>query len=481
MSNFSSYFNDILKRASEITQQRTSNIDKYSQVKRASGIAESGYSGGYKQTTTQPKQKFTGREIAQLRTLQQQAQSINPSITDKLVTSIKDISSAGSKFTSDIVNKSKFNIQQISDIQNLFYNNGLINKAGQVGLANTERQFVPGPNRNLNSWEYVPVSITEENYNKLLQNPTYYNSATRKQENILTPQELSLLKSLNNSSSSTTNQTLLQDFFRPTKVGRTTKNLITNDSIKNFGIPSLTSYNINAENLWDAQFYKKVMTGKTTTETQIDPINIERERYKVNFLEGLKIKENNTEDSFLNKLNSLKSKEEQLLQANLKNPYLSVVDLSGYKSLIADAKAQEQSMFSNLGEYTNTAAIGYNRNGGQQVQFNNIKSGYVDSAKNFGQLMYNSYSAAYNELEKAIQSAKINWDTMNKTKASTLSGLDSILSTIRSKTSASSAQHSLGDTDYNQLKKDLLNQQLEQTTSFSGTVKPRATFISRPS
>jgi hypothetical protein len=69
---------------------------------------------------------------------------------------------------------------------------------------------------------------------------------------------------------------------------------------------------------------------------------------------------------------------------------------------------------------------------------------------------------------------------MNKTKASTLSGLDSILSTIKSKTSVSGAQHSLSDLDAQQIRRDLLNNQLDRTTSFSGTSTPRATFISRP-
>lgn len=480
MSNFSSYLTDIMKRASDIAQQRSANIEKYSATKRASAISESNYSGGYKQTTTQPKQKFTSREVAQLRSLQQQAKSIEPTITDKLVTSISDISSAGKTYQENMVEKTKFGIQQVSDIDNLFIKGGLLEKAGQAGLAQTIRTYESfGPRNWQKQIVTKPVSITEDQFNKLLTNPTIYNQQTRKNQATFTDQEMYVLKTMAENRAAY--------FHSPDQYDKQSNkynyNTITQDRLNTIGINSLFSDLINKDSTSYIQnFIKPAQFGNNPNDTRItvDPISIEKERYKVNFLEGLKVKENDVESSFLTKLNDLKTKEETLLQSNLKNPYLSIIDLSGYKALIADAKAQETSMFKNLSEYTDTASYTrYNYNG-PTVQFNGIKSGYVDTAKKTGQLVYNSYSSAYNELEKAIQSAKINWDTMNKTKASTLSGLDSILSTIKSKTSVSGAQHSLSDLDAQQIRRDLLNNQLDRTTSFSGTSTPRATFISRP-
>jgi hypothetical protein len=474
MSNFSSYLTDIMKRASDIAQQRSANIEKYSATKRASAISESNYSGGYKQTTTQPKQKFTSREVAQLRSLQQQAKSIEPTITDKLVTSISDISSAGKTYQENMIQKSKFGIEQASLVDSLLSKGGLLSKAGQAGLAQTVQTY-DNLQRKLVT---KPIAITEDQFNKLVTNPTVYNRQTRKNESVFTNQELSLLKQINSSD-------VRNDFFttvNPNRRGQSSYTGITQAQMLNNGMASiLSSLNKNYNNtLTDLNFIKTNQQG-TNISYQIDPVKVEQERYKVNFLEGLKVKENDVESSFLTKLNDLKTKEETLLQSNLKNPYLSIIDLSGYKALIADAKAQETSMFKNLDEYTNTAGLSSGYGGQPQtVNFNNIKSGYVDTAKKTGQLVYNSYSSAYNELEKAIQSAKINWDTMNKTKASTLSGLDSILSTIKSKTSVSGAQHSLSDLDAQQIRRDLLNKQLDRTTSFSGTSTPRATFISRP-
>jgi len=470
-----------MKRASDIAQQRSANIEKYSATKRASAISESNYSGGYKQTTTQPKQKFTSREVAQLRSLQQQAKSIEPTITDKLVTSISDISSAGKTYQENMVEKTKFGIQQVSDINNLFIKGGLLEKAGQAGLAQTMQTFESfGPRNWQGGFVTKPVSITEDQFNKLLTNPTIYNQQTRKNQATFTDQEMYVLKTMAENRAAYFHSPDQYD----KKSNKNNYNTITQDRLNTIGINSLFSDLINKDSTSYIQnFIKPVQFGNNPNDTRItvDPISIEKERYKVNFLEGLKVKENDVESSFLTKLNDLKTKEETLLQSNLKNPYLSIIDLSGYKALIADAKAQETSMFKNLSEYTNTAGLssGY-RGQPQTVSFNNIKSGYVDTAKKTGQLVYNSYSSAYNELEKAIQSAKINWDTMNKTKASTLSGLDSILSTIKSKTSVSGAQHSLSDLDAQQIRRDLLNNQLDRTTSFSGTSTPRATFISRP-
>jgi len=478
MSNFSSYLTDIMKRASDIAQQRSANIEKYSATKRASAISESNYSGGYKQTTTQPKQKFTSREVAQLRSLQQQAKSIEPTITDKLVISMSDISSAGKTFQEDMVQKAKFGIEQASLVDNLVSKGGLLNKAAQAGLAIMTSGGTTRTSGNhwINNPD-IPVAITEDQFNKLLKNPQYYNWSTRKNQSVFTDQELSLLKQINSSD-------VRNDFFttvNPNKRGQSSYTAITEAQMLNNGMASiLSSLNKNYNNtLTDLNFIKTNQQG-TNISYQIDPIKVEQERYRVNFLEGLKVKENDVESSFLTKLNDLKTKEETLLQSNLKNPYLSIIDLSGYKALVSDAKAQETSMFKNLDEYTNTASLNGVWGQPQTVNFNNIKSGYVDTAKKTGQLVYNSYSSAYNELEKAIQSAKINWDTMNKTKASTLSGLDSILSTIKSKTSVSDAQHSLSDLDAQQIRRDLLNNQLDRTTSFSGTSTPRATFISRP-
>jgi hypothetical protein len=463
MTNFSSYFNDILKRASEITQQRTSNIEKYAQVKRASGLSQAEYSGGYKQTANQPQQKFTGREIAQLKALEQQAKAINPNITDKLTASLKDISTGFSSLENNQL-QTKFQIERAANLNNLLLGSGLFQKAANVNLANKSSVYVPGPNRNLSGYQQLPTGISEDNFNKLLENPTYYNYQTRRQEKVLSDNELKLLQEINKNAEAKTSLFSAIDQRTKSKNANATT---AQQAVRNFLKTNTDLQGLFSTNRWGN------LEGSLT--------EIEKRRYKTNFLEGLVVDSDNKKEAFLTKLNELKNKENTLLQTNLKNPYLSVIDLSGYKSLIADAKAQEESMFKNLAEYTNTATLGGSFNGGYNVQFNNIKSGYVDTAKKFGQLVYNSYSSAYNELEKAIQSAKINWDTMNKTKASTLSGLDAILSTIRSKTSASSAQHSLGDSDYNQLKRDLLNQQLERTTSFSGTRTPKATFISRPS
>jgi len=469
MSNFSSYLTDIMKRASDISQNRASNLEKFAATKRSSAISESEYSGGYKQTSTQPKQKFTGKEVAQLRVLQQQATAINPTITDKLVASMQDISSGNKMFKEDLVDKANFNIQQASNLDTLLYKGGLLEKAGLAGLAQIEWQ---------NNLTQKPVSITEDQFNKLIKNPTYYNQTTRKKENVFTSQELELVKQINSGE-------LKSAFFteiNPNRIGQSKYIGINQEQINKAGIPATLSYlNTKYNNgLTDSNFINTTQKKNAVSYT-LDPVRIEQARYKSNFLSGLKVKEGDVEDSFLTKLNDLKTKEDILLQSNLKNPYLSIVDLSGYKALVADAKAQEQSMFSNLDEYTNTAKLNQAYYGAQQtVGFNNVKSGYVDTAKKMGQLVYNSYSSAYNELEKAIQSAKINWDTMNKTKASTLSGLDAILNTIKSKTTVSGAQHSLSDLDAQQIRRDLLNKQLNRTTSFSGTSTPRATFISRP-
>lgn len=479
MSNFSSYLTDIMKRASDISQNRASNLEKFAATKRSSAISESGYSGGYKQTSTQPKQKFTGKEVAQLRVLQQQATAINPTITDKLVASMQDISSGNKMFKEDLVDKVNFNIQQASDLDNLLYKGGLLQKAGLVGLAQITPEWKQFGNR-YGQGQLVekPVAITQDQFNKLIKNPTYYNQATRKNENVFTSQELELVKQINSGE-------LKSSFFteiNPYRRGQAKYTGINQERINEWGIPATLSYlNTKYNNgLTDLNFIKATQKGTDVSYT-LDPIVIEKARYKSNFLSGLKVKEGDVEDSFLTQLNNLKTKEDTLLQSNLKNPYLSIVDLSGYKALVADAKAQEQSMFSNLDEYTNTATLNQGYRGAQQtVGFNNVKSGYVDTAKKMGQLVYNSYSSAYNELEKAIQSAKINWDTMNKTKASTLSGLDAILNTIKSKTTVSGAQHSLSDLDAQQIRRDLLNKQLDRTTSFSGTSTPRATFISRP-
>lgn len=463
MSSFSSYLTDIMKKASEISKQRNINLEKYASIKRASSIAEAGYFGGYKKTSEIPNQKFTSKELSQLKTLQQQAKITQPTLSSNLIPSIKDISIAETNFLKNIT-KNKPSIEQITAINNLLFKNQLFEKAASVKLANKTTGWLTDQ-QGRRYWGTEISSINEDQFKELLKNPL-----TSKKENLFTTEELKLLNEINKSTEM--RNSLLREY------GSKNKKLlaITQKNIKET-IPTIISQISNAENFKNLNFIIATEDKKHNISYEIDPVAVEKEKYKTNFLQNLKVKEKDTEDSFLKKINLLKKQEENFLKENVKNPALSFLDLSGYKSLIADAKAQEYSMNENLNEYINTGKVSKDT-----VVFNENKKGYLDSAKNFGQLMYTAYSSAYDELQKAFQSAKTNWDTFVKTKATTLSGINSILSTLdKSTTSVSGAQHSLGDLDAQQARLALLNKQLNRTTSFSGTKKPIATFISRPS
>lgn len=463
MSSFSSYLTDIMKKASEISKQRNINLEKYASIKRASSIAEAGYFGGYKKTSEIPNQKFTSKELSQLKTLQQQAKITQPTLSSNLIPSIKDISIAETNFLKNIT-KNKPSIEQITAINNLLFKNQLFEKAASVKLANKTTGWLTNQ-QGRRYWGTEISSINEDQFKELLKNPL-----TSKKENLFTTEELKLLNEINKSTEM--RNSLLREY------GSKNKKLlaITKENIKET-IPTIISQISNAENFKNLNFIIATEDKKHNISYEIDPVAVEKEKYKTNFLQNLKVKEKDTEDSFLKKINLLKKQEEIFLKENVKNPALSFLDLSGYKSLIADAKAQEYSMNENLNEYINTGKVSKDT-----VVFNENKKGYLDSAKNFGQLMYTAYSSAYDELQKAFQSAKTNWDTFVKTKATTLSGINSILSTLdKSTTSVSGAQHSLGDLDAQQARLALLNKQLNRTTSFSGTKKPTATFISRPS
>lgn len=466
MSSFSSYLTDIMKKASEISKQRNINLEKYASIKRASSIAEAGYFGGYKKTSEIPNQKFTSKELSQLKTLQQQAKITQPTLSSNLIPSIKDISIAETNFLKNIT-KNKPSIEQITAINDLLFKNKLFEKAASVKLANETTGWLTDQ-YGRRYWGTEISSINENQFKELLKNPL-----TSEKQNLFTTEELKLLNEINKSTEM--RNSLLREYVSKDK----NKNkflAITKENIK-ATIPTVLSQISNAENFKNLSFITATEDKKGNISYEIDPVAVEKEKYKTNFLQNLKVKEKDTEDSFLKKINLLKKQEESFLKENVKNPALSFLDLSGYKSLIADAKAQEYSMNENLNEYLSTGKVSKDT-----VVFNENKKGYLDSAKNFGQLMYTAYSSAYDELQKAFQAAKTNWDTFVKTKATTLSGINSILSTLnKSTTSVSGAQHSLGDLDAQQARLALLNKQLNRVTSFSGTKKPTATFISRPS
>ena len=437
------YLSGLLTDANKITQQRAKNLQTLSGIQRASSIANAGYAGGYRQSS-QPKQKYTASESARLKTLAANAANVNLKVPENIggMTSMLSQESANKlKSSSDLTSK----LGMYNTSRSLFgpdYTN--ITSLKQLGAVD--------PSKYLNNrLGIITTNTGQQVYNPSTRNfqyATYFKSLSKSEfeksvfgDNItqskFSDAEKNLIKASQNSKE-------YQALFAPTQA----------DIIKASKSGAIAISSKMNEVNWRA-YVKSMQQNKEYGSALF-----------TNQAEASKALERQTlTGSVSTGLSNLAKKESELIAQHIKQPYLSMLDTTSYTNYIAEAKANEEKQVKNLLLY--------------QAKPNevNIKK----DAQKFGDLATGAYESAYNELEKSIAAAKASYDSYLQTKKATKSGFEAILGTLDStSTTASAAQHSIGDTNAATKRKELINQRLDRVSQFTGSSQPTAQFVDRP-
>lgn len=437
------YLSGLLTDANKITQQRAKNLQTLSGVQRASSIANAGYAGGYRQSS-QPKQKYTASESARLKTLAANAANVNLKVPENIggMTSMLSQESANKlKSSSDLTSK----LGMYNTSRSLFgpdYTN--ITSFKQLGAVDSSKYLN-------NRLGIITTNTRQQVYNPSTRNfqyATYFKSLSKSEfeksvfgDNItqskFSDAEKNLIKASQNSKE-------YQALFAPTQA----------DIIKASKSGAIAINSKMNEVNWRAyvksmQQNKEYGSALFTTQAEASKA-LERQTLTGSVSTGL---------------SNLAKKESELIAQHIKQPYLSMLDTTSYTNYIAEAKANEEKQIKNILLYQ------------AKPQEVNIKK----DAQKFGDLATGAYQSAYNELEKSIAAAKTSYDSYLQTKKATKSGFEAILGTLDStSTTASAAQHSIGDTNAATKRKELINQRLDRVSQFTGSSQPKAQFVDRP-
>lgn len=443
------YLSGLLTDANKITQQRAQNLQTLSGIQRASSIANAGYAGGYRQSS-QPKQKYTSSESARLKTLSANAANVNLKVPENIVgmTSMLSQESANKlKSSSDLTSKigmyntsvSLFGpntktLTSIRDFQNLDTTKYLNNRLGILKTNPNVAQYVYNPITR--GWQasttFKPLSKSE------FEKSVFGDNITKSKFSVA---EQNLIKA---SQSTKEYQALFaptqEDIIKASKSGSGAAAFVINSKMNE------ANWRAYVNSMQQNKEYGSSLFKNQAEATQA----LERQTLTGSVSTGL---------------SDLAKKESELIAQHIKQPYLSMLDTTSYTNYIAEAKANEEKQVKNLLLY--------------QAKPNevNIKK----DAQKFGDLATGAYQSAYNELEKSIAAAKTSYDSYLQTKKATKSGFEAILGTLDStSTTASAAQHSIGDTSASTKRKELINQRLDRVSQFTGSSQPTAQFVDRP-
>jgi hypothetical protein len=441
------YLSGLLTDANKITQQRAQNLQNLSGIQRANSIANAGYAGGYRRSN-QPTQKYTASESAQLKTLAANAANVNIKVPENIV-------GMTSMLSQESVNK----LKSSSDLTN------------KVGMYNTSVSLFGQNPKNVSNKDMLRnLFANTANTNSLTNKLSLYNTNRNKQVYNPVTRNFQYATTFKPLSKSEFEKSVFGDNITKSKFSDAEKNLIkASQSTKEYQALFAPSQEDQIKASKSGAIAINSKMNNANFRAYVNSIQQNKEYGSSLFknqAEAAQALERQTLTSSVSTgLSDLAKKESELIAQHIKQPYLSMLDTTSYTNYIAEAKANEEKQIKNLLLYQ------------AKPQEVNIKK----DAQKFGDLATGAYQSAYNELEKSIAAAKTSYDSYVQTKKATKSGFEAILGTLDSTpTTASAAQHSLGDTNAATKRKELINQRLDRVSQFTGSSQPTAQFVDRP-